>query len=362
VIHSFLIAAKLFLKGCKTALEAQLMMTIKEENYENEFINFHDVLTNFKLPVIQHKLSEVIDLIKNVEYLKAFFNQIIPVTSTMHLLPRLTHYVRYHQHYLNLFILMDKWYQAHMPKVFSAQLLMGLKNLTKLYEFTCLLMLLEVIQEQLYFKLIYFSYRKQGELYPFGGIEAYRPDGAINNYFVFQRLDQQIELYFEPQIYPYSYHSVVGDLIDVSSSNYKAEHYYCPDFVLKITATDWTLPAIIIFDAKYSNSKNVKDYYIPQLIKKYLLGINQLQAGHCLGPSPIQLVMALFAHDTFSRTITTVHRRHLLKSDLPVLPQVAGQLFVPGDTYEVGECIDAVIRITAERYLTAISPANPPCF
>ena len=51
-----------------------------------------------------------------------------------------------------------------------------------------------------------------------------------------------IEMFYEPKIYPYSKSSSTGDLVDTSNTKpheVYGKHHYCPDFIIKIRSKNW---------------------------------------------------------------------------------------------------------------------------
>ena len=324
VIHTFLHNISLFLVELR---ETFTLSSQTNQNYlESEYVRFDHTMTRFAQLALKHKAQYIENLTASVEQIKKAFKARLPARVVPGLQPRMTSYVAKHIHYRNTFNLIEQCYAAPAPTFEGVNFLFGLKNLAIVYELSSLLLLNEAIIDCFGVKVVEQSYRKHDPSFPFGGNESERPYGTVNNFFGYRSETFDIELLYEPKIYPYSSASNIGDLVDTSDTRATAgygKHYYCPDFVLKIRSKNWRKPVTIILDSKYKDSTTVRKYDIVQLTQKYLLNIHQVNNAGTLGISPIKLLLILFAHGKNGNQVRTVATRHTLTGNLPVLPQSA---------------------------------------
>lgn len=346
VLHTFLHYISQFLFDLKLTFSS----TIKSENSytDNDYVRFDHTMQQFAKIALKHKIRHIDKLSLIVEQMRKVLQDKLPAKVVPGIQPRMTPYVAKHNHYLKAFKLIELCNSAPAPTFEGSKVLLGLKNLAIVYEVSALLLLNDSIKNSFSVELIDQSYRLQGQDTPFGGIPAERPYGEINNYFRYKSDIYDIEMLYEPKIYPFSSSSQEGDLVD--SSDTKAhktfgKHHYCPDFVVKISCINWRKPVTIILDAKYKDAATIKRFDISELTQKYLLNIHQVDKNGRLGVSPIQLLIILFAHERTGRTVRTVSRTHTLTSVLPVLPQSLGVLVKPKDSKDLDKQFESLINV-----------------
>ena len=86
-------------------------------------------------------------------------------------------------HYREAFKWIEKCNAAPAPTFEGNSVLLGLKNLSIVYEISSLLMLHDSIKRCFSVEQVERNYRIHGESIPFGGAERKRPYGEINNHF-----------------------------------------------------------------------------------------------------------------------------------------------------------------------------------
>lgn len=322
-----------------------------EGDIDLEYVRFDHTMNKFAQMALTHKVNQIDTLVMTIELLKKIFKSKIPARIVTGIQPRVTSYVVRHLHYRNIFELIEKCYKAPSPKFEGTSLLLGLKNLSIVYETSSLLLLHESIKRCFDAKLTELSYREHAECHSFGGIQKERPQGEVNNYFKFNSEFFSVELFYEPKIYPFSSMSSEGDIVDTSNSrgNKYGSHYFCPDFVLKINSQQWTKPATIILDSKYKDASGVKQYDIDSLTRKYLLNIHQVNSNGRLGISPVNLLLLIFPHSRNGKVVRTVARQHCLDGKYPLLPQSSAILVKPTETELLDDHLRAFIKVMDEE-------------
>lgn len=350
-VHFFLVSVKKFLRDFK--LELNNIVGSGGNTFVNaDYLSFDDVLSNFRFKILKRKISEIDSLINSVNHLSNFFEKVIPARISYTSKPKFTHYIKKTPHYNRLFKIIYSWFKAPSPSLEGNHLLLGVKNLSKLYEYTSLLLLNDVIKEvtgaSLY-EAKYINYCVSGQVK-----KELRPDSDINNDYLYIKDALAIRLCYEPLIYSHSYNKTPNVLVNISgrknTKHPEFPHAYCPDFVLEISKDYWVEPVYIIFDAKFTNLRNVKERYLQELMSKYFFSINKARDNLSLGTSPIQAVIAVFPHSTYGVHVNNIGKEYCLSGKSPVLPNISGQLFTIGKTDSIERSLINLINIIDLRY------------
>ncbi|ANN29154.1 TPA: hypothetical protein RQK39_000723 [Vibrio vulnificus] len=354
VIHTFLHNIMHFLYEIKEQLS--IKSSTDDALVDQEYVRFDHTMRQYTQLALDHKSNQIDALILSVEQLKRIFSTKIPAKTQPGIQPKLTSYVVRHPHYRKTFGLIEKCYKAPAPTFEGANLLLGLKNLSIVYETASLLIVHETIKTCFDVQLSNQCYKEHGEQHPFGGVERQRPQGETNNHFSYKSEAFDIELLYEPKIYPFSSSSTSGDLVDTSLSrrNEYGAHHYSPDFVLKIESRHWHKPVTIVLDSKYKDASTIRRFDIDSLTRKYLLNIHQVNSQGRLGVSPINLLLLMFPHDKSGTIVRTVSPKHCLNGQYPVLPQATAILVKPTEHTLLKEHLLSILEImNAERRLTS---------
>ena len=352
VLHTFLYTISLSLIEFRDKFNSFICSNRGKTN--NDYVRFDHTMQEFTDLTLKHKIGDVERLLVSVEQIRNIFVKKIPARVVPGIQLKITSYVVKHRHYREVFELIDKFNAAPAPTFEGREVLLGLKNIAIVYEISSLLMLDEAIKRCFHVKQIEQNYRLYSENSPFGGNIKKRSYGEVNNYFAYRNDTFDIELFYEPKIFPYSELSSIGDLIDTSNSKASpkyGKHHHCPDFIVQIRSKYWRKPIAIILDAKYKNSKNVKKHDIGKLTQKYLLNIHKINNVRGIGVSPVQLLLILFAHDekNKSKYVRTVAPRHCLTGDIPILPQSTAVLLNPKNTTLLDKHLEALITVMDKK-------------
>lgn len=352
VINSFLYSARIFLIDLRKKYKSTsgLMATEKiKTDDSSDFVSFDHILSSFKNSIINHHIEDINALLLLVDKLIYLNKNNLQSKLIPKLRPRITSFVMQRPHYRYLFIEINKWYNANTPNLDKNNVLLGLRNLSSIYEISTLLMLSKNIPEMFDVQLENKVYRQYSEDLSFEGEERERPVDKINNYFEFDSDDASVELFLEPQIYSYKKGiTQFNDLINISNKESTAtygRHYYSPDYIIRINRVAWKDPLIVILDAKYSSRANVLKYSLKETSEKYLHNVFQFKKGNIVGASPVKLMMILFAHGKDLPT-SFLNEQHYVDGELPIYPQAVGVKYIPG------------VSDTATRWLTACVDAH----
>ncbi|MEW4516207.1 hypothetical protein [Proteus vulgaris] len=322
VINTFLINAVNFLHSLKN--EYSKNTEVSQNSLNSDYVRFDHTMAKFSKMVLDVKIKEIDILITKACELKRIYLKIIPSRIKNFAIPKMSSYVVKHSHYKEAFSNIEKCYRAHAPDFSDNKLLLGLKNLSIIYELTALLLLHKEIKNVFQTSLTIQNFRTHAESNPFGGADSERPEGIINNHFVFSSSEFMIDLLYEPKIYPYNANSKPGDLIDTSNTYGSAlygKHHFCPDFVMKVTSKEKGLSFTVILDAKFKDFNTIKEYDMDILTNKYLMNIHSVDDNGGVKMSSIDMLIILFAHNKSGSLLRRVAPRHCLTGQYPVFPQ-----------------------------------------
>lgn len=349
VIHGFFAVATDFLGSLAAPCQRAGAGDLELKDSEG-FVNFERIVSKYQEAILKHQSLEAKKLLQKLSQLQHLFARKVPAKAEPGLRPTLTSYVRSHEHYRTLFEYISRWYKAPAPKLNGSEILLGLKNLSAIYELNCLVLFSRTLLELPNVEFLSQEYRVHSESLPFGGGVSERPVNLTNNYYHYRQGDTKIELYYEPLIHEYREGvSRPSDLIDVSglSGGYYGRHYFCPDFVLKITHPG-KRSFVVVADAKYSDAKVVREKQIANLTQRYLLGIHQFNGDGHLAMSPVKALLLLFAHKEKGQQVLTVGGRYSLSGNCPVLPQAAGLYLLPDSVKLFRESISSLLELSAK--------------
>jgi hypothetical protein len=343
LIHCFFDKIKQFLMATKE----EFTKGKSKQNYmDSDFFSFDDILSGFGTEILKNKLLEVERLISDVNCLKLKFTKIIPAKRVFQFKLKFTSYFKSTPHYRRAFEMMEQWSRAPSPKIGGDNLLSGIKNLSKLYEYSSLLMLNDSIVKMLNIELesrTFLDYRTDTTV-----VEVERPNHKINNNFHYSNQNTTATLMYEPLIYAHNKDSAFNSLVNISGrKNKKPEllHAFCPDFCLEINNVNWETPVFVIFDAKYTNKGNVEERGLPDIMEKYLFGLSYLKKNGMFGSSAVKAVIALFPHDTNGIRVSNTAPQYCLTGPHPVLPHLSGQIFRPGRSNQIDLIISNLFKV-----------------
>lgn len=246
----------------------------KEESDDSEtfgiplnYQRFTTVASRFGIPFCQKQVASCEILLKRVDKLLRELMNFLDVTES-ETIPRLTPKFRNHPHYRQVFETCIRWYRLGRLSYSGDIFLFGIKSLDLLYEFYCLFRLIESLEEIGY--TLNNSIKEAQDLF-----------GRPNRMYYFSNIYMEsIQLWYEPEIGMFK--SDVKELIRLDE-----RAPLRPDFVLMIKSNSRSRYAI--FDAKYSTVQTTKEYYMPDLVYKYLHKIGSPYGGF----SPVWFLWAI---------------------------------------------------------------------
>lgn len=352
VINSFLFHASQDIISLLNNYESKINSD-KINIVDKNFVRFDHTLSKYAKLVLEHKCYELKNILTQVENIRSTLNKIIPSKIIKGIPPKFTSYISKHSHYKIAFKMIEQYNKAAAPTNNGSELLLGLKNLSIIYEFVCLLLIQDTLKKCFDVSISEMTYRYYNENSPFGGIKTTRPDGEPNNYFILKNKTYKAEIFYEPKIYPMNDFNIEGDFINISNNRLHpiyGQHYYSPDFILRVSSIKWKDPIVVILDSKYKDKATINKYDIDSLTMKYLLNLGQIRKNKTLGISPIKLLLILFAHDGGGAIVRRVAKRHSLIGEHPILPQATGVLLKPSQIDYFEEHLLSLFKLMDNEY------------
>lgn len=248
--------------------------------------------------------NEIIDLFRS-------YSNIFPIKSIrIKSVPKPTHIFLTVKQYYSIFKGIKKYYKFGIYNMERENFLIPFLANNQLYEYYVLLKLLNYLKQKDYLLL-------EKSKYLYKPNAKYYQNTRYCNTFNFQLRDKKVTLYYQPVIYlkPNIHSNNINILrntrISMNNDKEMEGNYYLPDFIVKIQNNDKS--QYLIIDAKYSNQKNVKSFYFPNLAYKYLFSLSTL--------SPNDEILGLCAINGKSTAgvdkLSSVYTEYIPTSHLP---------------------------------------------
>lgn len=243
---------------------------IKERDQEERIIKkIRDTLQKgYIAPVITIKTLQLTTIRKTAERLSLIINSlkqllnqytslfcIIPGQIVS--LPRKTKSFQEIRPYIHVFEMMMRWYEYGEYDLSREDLILRVKTLEKLFEYYCLIKLLEMFQKNGYIqssKATSFHY------------ENYESEDEIPNTYYLQKGETKVTIYYQPVIRSDCFQNEI-ELYQIS---YDKRIYYCtPDFVIKCEKDGKN--DYIIFDSKFATRKTIINHRLQNIVRQYAI-------------------------------------------------------------------------------------------
>lgn len=208
------------------------------------------------------KLRHSIETLQQIcsQYVSIFDIPLLPLTT----FPRKTNTFCEIKPYSQIFEIIVHWLQYGEYSLEKERLILQVKTLDKLYEYYCLLRLLQLLADNGYTKNENIERPVSKHLYT-SADSSYQNERDVANTYKLIKGDVLVTLYFQPVI------SAVGfenDITLFKTRKYR-KNYYTPDFVLKFSSSEHN-EEYVIFDAKFSSRKNIIEHHrLDEVIQKY---------------------------------------------------------------------------------------------
>lgn len=248
--------------------------------------------------------SLIIQLQEIVKYLK--YDLQIPYKGQI--LPQVTPYVRGIKVYRMLFDQISIWYKLGAPDFSGLTFLSKIRSISKIYELFCLYKIYELFHH-----------------HGWDIIKATRSEhlgSDIPASVIFQKNEEQVEIYYEPIIYGLNEDTKHLDLVDIYHKDSWNYNFYSPDYVIKHSSHGKI--NYFILDAKYSTYNTVKNIHLPKIYEKYYMNMAVADFNrNILTTDKIIAISVLFPSTPILFSNYKGNRNHISK-DMMRLPLYSG--------------------------------------
>lgn len=212
-----------------------------------------------------NRLKESIDHLSTLQmqYMRLFNLNATPLLG----MPRKTKTFQEIKPYTQVFAMILKWFNHGEVEFTQERLTLQIKTLDKLFEYYCLIELLNLLTSKGY-KL------DEGEgavyTYPYSvnNTVHYRHDDIANTY-ILRKDGVEVTVYYQPLISSTEFQNNLS--LYRTTNPHNMTDYYKPDFVLKFCKEGEE--SYVILDSKFSSRKNIMDWYLNDVLRKYSLEI-----------------------------------------------------------------------------------------
>jgi len=214
--------------------------------------------------ILLKNLSQVIE---QLDYLYLQYSKLfnIPI-NTLTSLPKRTKTFQEIDSYSRVFEMILLWFRYGEFSLAKDRLILQVKTLDKLFEYYCLIKLLDLFANR--------GYQKADVELPAYKHEYNVNDGFyynekdIANTYVLQKGDIKVTVYYQPIISSFDFENGIGLYRTTLSHSKPKRHYFAPDFVIKFTHPSQN-EEYAIFDSKFSSRGNIRNHSFGKVLLKY---------------------------------------------------------------------------------------------
>ena len=193
--------------------------------------------------------------------LKNLYTLTFPITSMKFLsLPRCTKIFQEIKQYRLIYEYIVRWYEFGEFSLEQENILFNIRTLDTLFEYYCLLRLVGVFIENGWVL-------KKNDKFKYDVIS----DTDICNTYLLEKDDDIITIYYQPIIYDNKFENNIS-LFRTDFNGKNIQNFYTPDFLIRLEKNDDISYAIL--DSKYSKRYNINNYYLPEVLLKYMCKIS----------------------------------------------------------------------------------------
>lgn len=212
--------------------------------------------------ILLGKLNKAIDSFKNIynQYIALFDISGVLLTS----FPKKTSTFCEIKPYSQIFETIVLWFRYGEYSLEKDRLILQVKTLDKLFEYYCLLKLLELLADN-GFQRADIDKPVYKHAYTLAD-SLYKNEKDVANTYILSRGELDVTVYYQPVISAISFENNLS----LYRTTKHIPNYYTPDFVLKFSSHEHEQnEEYVIFDAKFSSRINIKNHSLPDVIRKY---------------------------------------------------------------------------------------------
>lgn len=345
VLHQFIYVALEYLSTIRKDLEEQTD-SISEKVEYSEYVKFDQVIKGMINPILNLRIKTINELVLRLERIHLFFKKFIPVTKTAGEMPVQTQFTLRHRHYGKAFNQIATFYKASHADKSNSEFLLGLRNLSQLFELCCLYYLVR------YFK----AFSKQisaswvTHKLEWAGHKTEQLN-VLANEFIFETEFYEYSVIYEKKYFSLSTHSMESqkdNLVRLDQKNNFRE----PDYTIKVLNKITNDYYFIILDAKFSRSykmKNNKPDQIPSVLQsiytKYATNMKTYKNGSMVDLTRyVGVLFGLSKTDREQQRISMFNNAHDIDGLAPIFPFAAADFIsFSGDSVSLDRMLNKYI-------------------
>ncbi|MEY8215085.1 MAG: hypothetical protein RPR97_11485, partial [Colwellia sp.] len=257
-IHWFLLAGIHYCDELSRKLKSQEKGS--SSSFENsEYIRFDQVIKNSLNPIFKRKRQKIDGTRERLIELKALFDTIIPVKKLRPQLPIQTSFTLKNQYYATAFNLFKYFYDSNsIESADVSNVLMGMRNLSQIYEFCCLYKLINGIQGSCDDHGGLVNTRLISHDKTWDGKQTMKVNVLANQFIFNLDADRIVTLYYEKPFYSIDKDSPQDNTLIRTTKSHRP---YLPDFTIRVDNSKTSDHYYIILDAKFMRLSNVRKTY-----------------------------------------------------------------------------------------------------
>lgn len=268
----------------------------------------------FYSPILQVKQVQITrgdKLLKELELLEESFSKLILVYQSIfeckvvrtNGIPRKTKTFQFVKHYKEIYNVILQWYIFGDFNLNKEELLLKIKKIDRIYEYYCLIKLLKMAKDR-----GYGLNQKNGGAFNY----HYRLDNVfdVNNTYSLTDGVNELTIYYQPVLFS----SFSNNSNNISLFRSDTDSYFTPDFLVKMYKEDKEYVHYAILDSKYSNRKNIRDFYLHKEIIKYVCSIAEIKSQ----TPAVRFLWLLQGRDYFGDQMEAFHKSVLSNITKPI--------------------------------------------
>lgn len=323
VLHKFTLTALSYLNRTKASLMSQLKGgDYLIENEYSDYIKFDQVIKNILKPILDSQIKKVDGLISRISKINAFFKKNVPVNGLLNAMPVQTKFTLRHRHYGIAFNEISKFYRSSDADKKELEFLLGLRNLSQLFELSCLFCIVKYFNG--------FSDQKSAiwskQSYSWNG-ENSEVFNVLANEFKFESSYYEYTVLYEKTFFSLNSSKLAeqeNNLIRVDQKR----NFCVPDFVIKVRSKSNSEFYFVILDAKFSRrykmTKN-KEGSIPSTLQsnynKYATNLMTYKNGSMVNLTRYVGVLYGLSKDESERSrVNMFNEAHDIDGVAPLFP------------------------------------------
>jgi hypothetical protein len=321
VLHQFVMVSLRYLSEIRDKVEVQTRNLTEEIEY-SEYVKFDQVIKGMLNPILNMRLNSIDKLIKRVKRIHLFFKITIPVKKITGEMPVQTQFTLRHRHYGLAFNQIAIFYKASDADKSKSDFLLGLRNLSQLFELCCLYYLVR------YFNIISHQVSTTWVTHKLEWA-GHKTDqfNILANEFIFEN-----DFYEYSLIYEKKFFSLSSDTMCLQNNNLvrldQRNNFREPDFTIKVLNKATKEYYFIILDAKFSRNykmENNKPDKVPSILQtvftKYSTNLKTYKDGSVFDTTRyIGVLFGLSKSEKEQKRITMFRRIHDIDGIAPTFP------------------------------------------